>query len=236
MPNAANMPAPASAPADPGAVRGGARDAHGGHQLVARDVVGDQRGAHAEVGRAHQAVEAGNDEHEHRVQGAGERKRHEEDGQRRIGGAHDAEQVAMADPVAGHAEQRRHQRARELQRAEQGQQQHRAGLDQHVPAQDQRLHLEGAGGEQVGGPLQAEGAHPEGRQAGRPDERAQARAQWCIDLPPPPRLRAAMRLAAPAVTSQDRARSMKSGRSALPQSGMAAIFFSLSRTSAWACM
>ena len=121
------------------------------HQLVACDVVGDQCGAHAEVGRPDQTVQAGNDEHEHGVQGTGERQRHEQDGQRRIGGPHDAEQVAVADPVAGHAEQRRHQRARELQGAEQGEQQHRAGLDQHVPAQDQRLHLECAGGNRSAG-------------------------------------------------------------------------------------
>ena len=86
MPNAANMAGARQRAPDPGAVRSGARDAHGRHQLVACDVVGDQRGAHAEVGRADQAIQAGNDEHEQRVQGTGERQRHEQDGQRRIGG------------------------------------------------------------------------------------------------------------------------------------------------------
>ena len=31
-------------------------------------------------------------------------------------------------------------------------------LDHHVPAEDERLHLEGPGGEEIGGPLEAEAA------------------------------------------------------------------------------
>ena len=83
-----------------------------------------------------------------------------------VAGAHAAQHVAMADPVASHAEDRRHQRAGKQQRAEHGQHQHRTCLDQHVPAEDQRLHLEGARGEQVGRPLEAEAANPERGQAG----------------------------------------------------------------------
>ena len=172
--------------ADAGKIGGGARDAHGGDQLVARDVVGNQRDAHAEVRWAHQAVEAGNDEHQQRRQRAGEGDSHEDGGEYRIGGAHGTEEGAVADPVARHAEHRRDQRAGELQGAEQGQEQHRAGLDQHVPAQNQRLHLEGAGGQEIGRPLQAKSAHPEGCQGRRPEQWAQAVGQWCIDLPPPP--------------------------------------------------
>ena len=96
----------------------------------------------------------------------GEGDRHEGCRQHDINGAHGAQYVAMADAVAGHAENRRHDGADEQEGAEDGQHQHRVGLDQHVPAEDQRLHFEGAGGEQVGGPLEAEAPDAERGHAG----------------------------------------------------------------------
>ena len=51
---------------------------------------------------------------------------------------------------------------------------HRARLGQHVPAQDQRLHLEGAGREQIRRPLEAEAAVPEEGEYREPDDLAQA--------------------------------------------------------------
>ena len=134
------------------------------------DVAGDQGQAHAEVRGADEADRAREHEHERRGERAGQRDGHEGRGQRGIDGAHAAQQVAMADPVAHDAEHRRHQGARELQGAEQRQQQHRARLGQHVPAEDQRLHLEGAGGEQVGRPLEAKAAVAEERERREPDE------------------------------------------------------------------
>ena len=47
-------------------------------------------------------------------------------------------------------------------------QQHRTGLDQHVPAEDQRLHLERPRGEQIGRPLEPEARNPEWREHRRP--------------------------------------------------------------------
>ena len=88
-----------------------------------------------------------------------QRRRHGE-----VGGAHQAEQVAIAEAVAGHAEQGRDQGAEELQGAEDGQRQDRAGRDQHEPAQDHAFHLEGPGGQQVGRPLVAEAPDLERRQ------------------------------------------------------------------------
>ncbi len=60
------------------------------------------------------------------------------------------------------AEHRRGKRAEELQRAEGGEPQHRAGVDHHVPAENDRLHLERPRREEVGGPLEAEAADAEG--------------------------------------------------------------------------
>ena len=110
-----------------------------------------------------------------RAQMAGKRDRQQGRRQRRRRGAHGAQHVAMADAVAGHAEDRRHQRAGKQQRAEHGEHQHRTRLDQHVPAEDQRFHLEGAGREQVGRPLEAEAANPERRHRRRPQQRTRPR-------------------------------------------------------------
>src|SRR6185503_7896291 len=63
---------------------------------------------------------------------------------------------------AEHAEHRRGQRAEELQRAEDRQEQHGAGLRDDVPAEDDGLHLRGPRGQQVGRPLEAEAADAKG--------------------------------------------------------------------------
>ncbi len=60
----------------------------------------------------------------------------------------------------------RDQGAEELQGAEDGQRQDRAGRDQHEPAQDHAFHLEGPGGQQVGRPLIAEARIWNGASAG----------------------------------------------------------------------
>ena len=73
----------------------------------------------------------------------------------------------MADAVADHAEHRRDQRADIIERGEHRQQQHRSGLDQHVPAEDQRLHLERPRCEQIGRPLEAVVPDLEGCQCGQ---------------------------------------------------------------------
>src|SRR5258705_6823593 len=58
-------------------------------------------------------------------------------------------------------------------RGKQGQQQHRSGLDQHIPAENQRLHLERPGCEQIGGPLETIIPDPEGGERGGPRQLAQ---------------------------------------------------------------
>src|SRR5689334_13949927 len=59
----------------------------------------------------------------------------------------------MTDPIADDAEHRRYQRTDIAERGKQGEQQHRSRLDQHVPAENERFHLERPRGEQIGGPL-----------------------------------------------------------------------------------
>ena len=98
----------------------------------------------------------------------GQRQRHQHRRQHRIGRAHHREQVAVADAVADHAEHRRHQRADIAERSEHREQQHRSGLDQHIPAENQRLHLERPGGEQIGRPLEAVVPDAKGSERGRP--------------------------------------------------------------------
>src|SRR5439155_5238698 len=63
--------------------------------------------------------------------------------------------IAVTDPVADDAEHRRYQRPDIAERGEQGKQQDRPGLDQHVPAENERFHLERPRGEQIGRPLKA---------------------------------------------------------------------------------
>ena len=110
-----------------------------------------------------------------------------------IGGPHQAEQIAIADAVAGHAEEGRDQGAEELQGAEDRQRQHRAGRDQHEPAQDHAFHLERPGGQQIGRPLEAEAADLKRRQ------RRHARDEThVLFVPSPGRTSCLMRLRGPA--------------------------------------
>ena len=108
------------------------------------------------------------------MQRPGEGQRRDDDPERRIGAAHRAQDGAVADPVAGHPEQRRQQRAEIEQRPEQGQRQHRTGLDQDVPAEHQILHLDAPRGREVGGKLETEAAHLERRQHRNPGDHGHA--------------------------------------------------------------
>jgi hypothetical protein len=128
------------------------------------DDVGHHGETHPQIRRADQAHRARNDKDQRGRQRTCKRDCHQRRCQHNVDGAHAAQQVAMADAVAHHAEHGRYQRAPELHGSEQGQQQHRAGLGQHVPAQDQRLHLEGAGSEQVREPLKTKAAVAEERE------------------------------------------------------------------------
>src|SRR6185295_17890097 len=92
-----------------------------------------------------------------------EREHRQQRGEGGVDAAREAQHVAVADPVAGQAEERREQRAEPGERGDGRELLHRAGCDQHVPAEDQRLHLEGPRGQQVGRPLEAEAAHGKGR-------------------------------------------------------------------------
>jgi len=104
---------------------------------------------------------------------AGQRQCHQRRGQHRIGHPHHRQQVAVTDAIADHPEDRGNQRAGVVERRNQGQQQHRSGLGQHIPAENERLHLEGPGGEQVGGPLEAVIPDAKGRQRRKPRDLAQ---------------------------------------------------------------
>ena len=101
------------------------------------------------------------------------RQRHQRRGQHGVSRAHHRQEVAVADAVANHAEHRRHQRADITKRSEHREQQYRSGLDQHVPAEDQRLHLERPRGEQIGGPLKTIISDAEWCERGRPRGPAQ---------------------------------------------------------------
>ena len=79
----------------------------------------------------------------------------------------------MPDAVPDHAEYRRDQCPDILQRCEHGKQKHRTGLDQDVPAEHKRLHLERPGGEQIGRPLKTIVADVEWRERGSPRGSAQ---------------------------------------------------------------
>jgi len=99
---------------------------------------------------------AGDNQRIGRIEEPGKGEAHEGCRENEIGGTHEAEQIARADAVADDAEQRREQRADELQRAVKGEQHHRAGLDDDIPAEDDAFHLARPGGEQIGRPLKAE--------------------------------------------------------------------------------
>ena len=128
----------------------------------------DQRAAYAEIRRPHQSHDRGDDEDVIRGQVARQRQRHQRPREQRISRAHHGEQVAVADAVADHAEHRRDQRADIGERGKRRQKHDRFGLDQHIPAENERLHLERPRGEQVGGPLETVIPDAEGCERGRP--------------------------------------------------------------------
>ena len=144
---------------DPRGVHGRAGHPDSPHQVIARDGVADQGIAHHLVVRTEDATERRGDEHERRRQHVGEAQDHQDRRQEREARPHAAEHGASAQAVAERPEHRRGQRAELLQRAERGEQEHRPRAHHHVPAEDQRLHLEGPGREEIGGPLEAEAAH-----------------------------------------------------------------------------
>ena len=117
---------------------------------------------------------------------ARQRQRHQGCGKHRIGGAHHGEKVAVADAVPGHAKHRRDQGPGVVEGSEQGQQQDRSGLDQHVPAKDQRLHLESPRGEQVGRPLKTITPDTERSERGESREFAQVATPRFIAFHPCP--------------------------------------------------
>ena len=154
-------------------VHGGAGHADRADQEIMRHDGRDQRAAHAEIGRPDQTHQYCDDEDVERGQIARQHQDHQRRRQHRIGRAHHRQEVAMANAVTGHAEHRGNQRADKAERGIQRQHQHRSGLDQHIPAEDQRLHLERPGGEQVGWPLKAIIPDPERGERGRPRRLAQ---------------------------------------------------------------
>jgi hypothetical protein len=101
-----------------------------------------QCGANAEIGRPHEAGHRRQHENEDRIEHARQRQQRDGRGDHAIGRAHAGEQIAMADAVADRAEHRGDERADIDQRRKQRQKQHRSGLDQDVPAENDRLHLE----------------------------------------------------------------------------------------------
>ena len=143
-----------------------------------------QCAAHAEIGRSDEAHEGRDDKHAGGVEITRQRQRQQRGGEHRIGGAHHGEQIAVTDAVAQHPEQRRDQRAGVVERGKQRQQQHRSGLDQHVPAQDDRLHLESRRRQKVGRPLETVIPDAEGRERGRPRQAAQISMPRLIALHP----------------------------------------------------
>ena len=79
----------------------------------------------------------------------------------------------MANAVADHAKHRGNQGADVSEQCKQRQQQHRSGLDQYIPAENQRLHLESPRREQIGRPLKTVIPDAEGCECGRPRGLAQ---------------------------------------------------------------
>ena len=67
----------------------------------------------------------------------------------------------MTDAVRRDAEERREQGAEPRERAESHELLHRASGREDVPAEDQRVHLEGPRRREIGGPLEAEAAYAE---------------------------------------------------------------------------
>ena len=96
------------------------------------------------------------------------REDHQERRQDRERRAQAAEHRATAQAVAEHAEHRRDERPQELQRAEQREEQHGPRVDHHVPAEDERLHLERPRREEIGGELKAEASDAQRSECERP--------------------------------------------------------------------
>ena len=80
----------------------------------------------------------------------------------------------MTDAIADHAEHRSDQRTYVSERRKQRQQQYRSRFDQHIPAENESLHLERPRCEQIGRPLETVVPDSEGCERGRPRQTAQA--------------------------------------------------------------
>jgi len=126
-----------------------------------RNRLADERVAEHLIVGADDAGERGDHEHPARRQPSGQGQHQDTGGEDGVDRAHRREHHPSAEPVPEHAEHRRGERAEKEQRAEGGEQQDRAGLHHHVPAQDDRLHLECQRREKVGGPLEAEATDAE---------------------------------------------------------------------------
>ena len=142
-------------------------------QLIVRHDGRDQRTTHTEIGRPDDTHQRRDDKDEQRIEMTGQRQRHQRGGKRCIARAHHRQQIAMADAIADDAEHRGHQRADIAKGSKHGEQQDRPGLDQHVPAENERLHLESPRGEQIGRPLETIIPDPEWSERGRPRKVAQ---------------------------------------------------------------
>ena len=171
MPSIVDSPAPTSAPATR-AESMVARDMPSAPiRCVGRDRLADERVAHHEIVGAHDA---------------GQRGEREDPGGRQPRRSRPGAVTALARRRRSRASRRAWARPpsrspstpnmgaarvpRNCSEPKSGEQQHRAGLHHDVPAQDDRLHLERPGGEEIGGPLEAEAADAEGGE----DQRAPA--------------------------------------------------------------
>ena len=162
MPRTVERPAPTSAPATR-AESMVARDTPRAPTRWAGGIVSPMRAFRItwSLGRTMPASTATPNTHAGR-QHPGQGQDHQERGEAGEGRAHRAEHDPAPESIAQHPEHRRGEGAELLQRGEGGEEQHRAGVDHHVPAEDERLHLERPRGEQVGGHLEAEAADAEG--------------------------------------------------------------------------
>src|SRR3990172_9605412 len=147
-----------------GAIGGGAGQAHGAHQVLRGNRFADERVPEHEIVGADETGDRRDGEHPKRRQATAQAQDREDQCQDDVDRAHREQHRPAAEPVAQHPVHRREESAQEQQRAERGEQEHRAGLHHHVPAQDDRLHLERERCEEVGGPLEAEAADAEGGQ------------------------------------------------------------------------
>ena len=154
-------PAPTSAPQ----MRAESCVVQRSHQMLRRQGGADQGAAHADVRRPHHPGQRRHAQHHGGVQLADEGEHQDDAGHAGIGHTQGGQHPAQAQPVPQHAHHGRHQGAHVHQRAEQRQQHHRARFHQHVPPQDQRLHLHGPGREEIGRPQEPEAARAKRRQS-----------------------------------------------------------------------